>query len=773
MNLKNILLTIVIILLIIIVGCSIGEDDSDSESSQIQNSNNLPPDPGEAGKETIEGIDSDNDGLRDDIQRFIYQNYSDSEETVTALINSSKAFQSMLVNCETEDIVLENAKNLFKYMNDLYEIRPDDAYKIIEKHEEEIVNSYQRWKAYNSASSKLVGSNINSDTSSIKASKISKKQINQNYSVSSNEVVDIYYINGVMNFLQSSANKSKNELEKMVKTEFSGEKIYVYLSYNHDELLIGDFIEAFLQIEKEKKILKNTYNISGINWGNLFKYLRGDIDAPLEILDLHTKFVLEHTILDKDLQKMMKQYCESLYDGHKVVIVAHSQGNLYANKVHSTKCSNGKTLSSYNNFAVVHIATPSSNIFGNYTTLSNDKVINAVRKLYPSTKTGNITNSSITGIKKWGSHHTFVGSYLGGDKSGPEIIKDIENAFSGLITITSPNDSENWKRSSTQNINWTSQGKPGSDVRIELFKSGSLDSTISSSTSNNGSYSWTIPSNQTIGSDYKIRIISISDSYLHDDSDNYFTISEISKYNTAPTANAGVDQNVNTGSTVTLDGSGSSDPDGNSLTYSWSFTSKPSESSASLSSSTAQKPTFTADKDSTYVVQLIVNDGEENSLADTVTVTATTGNSAPIADAGIDQNVTSGSTVTLDGSGSSDPDNDSLSYNWSFNSKPIGSIAILMNSNTVSPSFVADKNGFFKVQLVVNDGKVNSTDDSIVIYNIVGRKWNLVTHQSEWNKRNSHTTAAFNNKMWIMGGSDCDNPCRKNDVWYSSDGVNW
>ena len=50
-------------------------------------------------------------------------------------------------------------------------------------------------------------------------------------------------------------------------------------------------------------------------------------------------------------------------------------------------------------------------------------------------------------------------------------------------------------------------------------------------------------------------------------------------------------------------------------------------------------------------------------------------NTAPIADAGIDQNVITGSLVTLDGSKSSDPNDDMLSYNWSFTAKPTGSSA--------------------------------------------------------------------------------------------------
>ncbi|NQU63300.1 MAG: hypothetical protein HQ517_03305, partial [SAR324 cluster bacterium] len=114
-------------------------------------------------------------------------------------------------------------------------------------------------------------------------------------------------------------------------------------------------------------------------------------------------------------------------------------------------------------------------------------------------------------------------------------------------------------------------------------------------------------------------IVTENDAKAHRDD----TIVAITTGNSAPVANAGTDQNVSTGSTVTLNGSSSSDADkGDTLTYSWSITSKPSLSFASLSNSTSVNPTFTADVDGTYVISLVVNDGTVNSVADTVSVVA-------------------------------------------------------------------------------------------------------------------------------------------------------
>lgn len=84
------------------------------------------------------------------------------------------------------------------------------------------------------------------------------------------------------------------------------------------------------------------------------------------------------------------------------------------------------------------------------------------------------------------------------------------------------------------------------------------------------------------------------------------------------TANAGSNQSVATGATVTLDGSGSFDP-GNNPSYQWTQTAGPS---VTLSSATAVKPTFTAPSTTaTLTFQLVVTDGSQSSTPSTVNVT--------------------------------------------------------------------------------------------------------------------------------------------------------
>ncbi len=186
--------------------------------------------------------------------------------------------------------------------------------------------------------------------------------------------------------------------------------------------------------------------------------------------------------------------------------------------------------------------------------------------------------------------------------------------------------------------------------------------------------------------------------------------------NQPPTANAGPDQTVHVGSLVTLDGSGSSDPDGNvPLTYAWSFVSRPAGSSAVLSNPTAVNPTVTPDFPGNYVIQLVVKDslGAPSSPA---TVTISTTNTAPVADAGPDQAVTViGSLIQLDGSKSYDPDGDPITYQWSFSSIPAGSAAILSSPTSSTPTFTADVHGTYIVQLTVSDPWTQSLPATVTI----------------------------------------------------------
>jgi hypothetical protein len=104
-----------------------------------------------------------------------------------------------------------------------------------------------------------------------------------------------------------------------------------------------------------------------------------------------------------------------------------------------------------------------------------------------------------------------------------------------------------------------------------------------------------------------------------------------------------------------------------------------------------------------------------NSIVDMGAYEAPSTNKSPIADAGPDQTASACGLAMLDGSASSDPDSDPLTYTWSFVSVPTGSQAEIAHPTAVQTTFVADLSGEYVVSLIVNDGTIDSEPDTVTI----------------------------------------------------------
>ncbi|MCP4767831.1 MAG: hypothetical protein GY875_16360 [Gammaproteobacteria bacterium] len=213
--------------------------------------------------------------------------------------------------------------------------------------------------------------------------------------------------------------------------------------------------------------------------------------------------------------------------------------------------------------------------------------------------------------------------------------------------------------------------------------------------------------------------LTVNDGQANSDPDR--VVVNIDTLNTIPVADAGPDQGVTTGQPVQLNGTNSSDVDGDALSWSWSFVTTPPGSAAQLNNASAVSPTFTPDLTGQYVIQLLVNDGAANSLADSVIVNAITPNTIPLANAGVDQSDLVGALISLDGSASSDVDNDPLTYDWSLLSVPSSSAATLNNTTIVNPIFTLDQPGEYVAQLIVNDGSASSVPDEVIVSTLNSR----------------------------------------------------
>ena len=295
-------------------------------------------------------------------------------------------------------------------------------------------------------------------------------------------------------------------------------------------------------------------------------------------------------------------------------------------------------------------------------------------------------------------------------------------------TLTSPNFSINGSAfvKLSAPANQTPAADAGDDHSLNEGDEVILDGSGSSdSDSDPLTYLWTAPAGITLSSttaekptftapeviadtDFTFSLV-VNDGTVDSPPDEVvITVKQINK---APGANAGVDQSVLKGTLVNLDGSGSSDPDSDPLTFTWT-----APAGITLSSTVVDKPTFTAPDvitDTDFKFTLVVNDGTVDSPADEVIITVKPANEAPTANAGPDQTVNEGDLVTLDGSGSSDPDSDPLAYHWTAPDGITLNLDIPLNPTFTAPEVDADTDYTFS--LVVNDGTTDSPADEVII----------------------------------------------------------
>jgi len=163
--------------------------------------------------------------------------------------------------------------------------------------------------------------------------------------------------------------------------------------------------------------------------------------------------------------------------------------------------------------------------------------------------------------------------------------------------------------------------------------------------------------------------------------------------NQPPVADAGGPYTATVGVSVMLDGRGSTDPDGTLVAYAWDF--------GNGTSGSGVRPSVIYGSPGVFTVTLTITDdaGDTDSAIATVTVDAAA--LPPVADAGGPYSGDAGSPVQFDGSGSSDPDGQVVSYAWDFGDGSTGS--------GQSPTHTYGTAGTYTVSVTVTDSQ-NLTD---------------------------------------------------------------
>ena len=206
----------------------------------------------------------------------------------------------------------------------------------------------------------------------------------------------------------------------------------------------------------------------------------------------------------------------------------------------------------------------------------------------------------------------------------------------------------------------------------------------------------------------------VADSYGGSDSDSVNVM--VVAANNGPSANAGPDREVDENVQLTLTCSGS-DPDGDTLMYTWTQTSGPAVEITNPNNPVLTFVSPSVVKTTVLEFNCTVTDGTLSS-SDSVSVTVLNTLTLDIvADAGDDRIVDENRTISLDGSGSHDPENQPLTYTWTQLS---GESVSLSNVNSITPSFTSPTvvNGQIKIltfELVVSDDNGRSDSDTVTI----------------------------------------------------------
>lgn len=221
--------------------------------------------------------------------------------------------------------------------------------------------------------------------------------------------------------------------------------------------------------------------------------------------------------------------------------------------------------------------------------------------------------------------------------------------------------------------------------------------------------------------------------------------------NILPTVEAGSEQNVNELTLVTLTGS-ATDSDGSISSYLWQQTSGTNVTINNNDSATASftAPEITVDETLTFTLTATDNDGGAISDEVNINVANVENNSdSPIANAGNDQTVFVGATVTLSGTQSTGPANSQIDYSWNLSSIPSGSLASLSDESSVAPSFVADVVGSYTAYLTVSDGQMTSESDSveITVTEVVAGSTNGVYCNYSYDEYNSSASVTTNSTV--------------------------
>ncbi len=209
----------------------------------------------------------------------------------------------------------------------------------------------------------------------------------------------LFFSNGMFNSYES-AEESLNALSLAYGATFASYDV----AYNFNEPLHRQLVQVFFQkLGATHRFLWSYFSL--LNAPDFF------VHAAEKMARMVTA---RHYVNDEDLREHVRKLSAVLKKDLAVLIVAHSQGNFYANRAFEVLTE--QIGADPERIGIVGVASPDSYVAGggDYRTLHSDRLVRSI----PHSMPANVRNQTEGNLD-----HQFIRHYLKGDRSGPEILK--------------------------------------------------------------------------------------------------------------------------------------------------------------------------------------------------------------------------------------------------------------------------------------------------------------------------------------------------------------
>lgn len=360
-----------------------------------------------ASKNTLLGIDSDRDGIRDDVKDSIEEKFGKNITVTNYTKDMAKRFQKILLGAPSNGGTLSHKQvnqqvAKIKHLDACIQNKTNANGAGLQFLLPEQLNTVARTRAYLKAAAEAydaegppVVEDCGSSTkslSSIKAFAATNNKGGGMLKGGSNNGVgikkpnlngyELFFINGVRNS-EDQANESLDKLSGVLGIE------PIKLEYNEDHLL-GQLFDFWVHKVGESQVDKTgTLRF----WLSLyFGVMKPDNAINETLSEWLNPYRAVGFWAEEDLARMIKTAITALNQKKKVIMVAHSEGNFFYRNIYNA-LKNWDRKKTEQCFAGVGVATPLSSKPGNYEyiTNSNDIIINAVRRTWESTLPANVT----------------------------------------------------------------------------------------------------------------------------------------------------------------------------------------------------------------------------------------------------------------------------------------------------------------------------------------------------------------------------------------------